>query len=673
MARLCSSSSLHFASLRFTSLRFACGIRQSKSSSVSRSHSSDNREEVAMTLEMILRTAGLESLAPRLRAAGVTDPRQLSDSLLQQLGVDDAAARAALLQAMARVADPLVAGGATMHAAAPGPSTPLSLDALAIGATMHEGVAQASAMSDTDRATSNSREPAVRDAIGEGTKLNGRYYLVKEIGRGAMGVVYKAIDEATKEECAIKVILPELADSPGIVDLMIQEAARAQKLRSEHLLSINHVETGHQPFIVMEYVDGGTLTDLWRDHRRQMPPADVQRILGQVLEGLTFLHGRKLIHRDIKPDNIMIGRDGSVKVADYGVAASLREQRRNSQAAGTPVYMAPELLAGDPDVDGRADLYALGMMGHQLLLGGFPFTGTSLDDIRAWHSSPRRDLGALTAAPCGAVFAKALSHDPRERFQSAGEMREALLATAANSGAPAPFVGSAPIPSFATAPTIPPASPPPPATVPPPDAAPVTPVVAVRSSAESSPARGRSVGLPLMAVALAIVGGGIWQWRSSTGREETARAAELQKQVPATTAIITTTATTTKAPNTTTTAAAAAPTVAAIRDQKPRKSSLRGACARQPSITVVANANLAASEGERVRAVLQSAGCTPPPVKTSLQERTASIVYARDVNDEAARSVAIAAGLSVAKIDWPTTSPIVFAVGTDRPLLGENF
>ena len=268
---------------------------------------------------------------------------------------------------------------------------------------------------------------ATAPTLAVGQKLLGRYYLVKELGRGGMGTVFKAVDEVTKTDVAVKALNPEIIASPYAAEMLLKEAAMAQSLSHPNLLRINHVEAGVNPFIVMEYVDGETLTTVWEESQRSVDPVVARQILSQILSGLDYLHSKRLIHRDIKPDNILVSRAGDVRITDYGIARTIKEQMSKADASGTILYMSPEQIRGEP-CDARSDLYSLGIMIFQLVEGRFPFSGTSTDDIRAWHlEAPRQSVSFARAEPAfQTVIKKLIAPDKESRYSSAQEVRLAL-------------------------------------------------------------------------------------------------------------------------------------------------------------------------------------------------------------------------------------------------------
>lgn len=625
-------------------------------------------------LEMALKAAQAQEHLASFQMADVTDDRlhTVTDSVLQGLGVGDAGTRGRILAEFARIAthsaspngSDALAGGATMHAgfAAPAPrqGTAGASDLLAASATMHAGSGAAALA-----ATANTN-PGSAPPLEVKQKLNDRYLLRAKLGEGAMGAVFKALDEKTDQDVAIKVILPEFVGSSDAVRLFVDEAKKAMRLAHPHLVKVNTIEGGAYDFIVMELIDGGTLTDIWKDRRRKIPPDELKRILLQVLDGLGYLHEQGMVHRDIKPDNIMMTSQGKAKIADYGVAATMREQRRAANAAGTPNYMAPEQFGGDPDLDGRADLYSVGMMGYELLLGKLPFEGKTLAEISTWHQSPNRDLSALKSIPYGDVLAKALAVNPDDRWEDATAMRAALKAAGDMTSARA---APSPAPGPPLAATMPAA----------------TPVAPPQTQQSSIGAVAVVAGLLLAAGGGAFVMmGGKSETKAGTVTAGTSasdkywisagsknigpydvvalRAYVDDGRIKRDTQLLKDGTTTwipagrmpdlfAPLPDA---AAAAAPAVTSL--------DLRGACSKQPVVSVVANPELIATTGEQIRSALANAGCSPGVVSALPSPRSATVVFARDPADPAAKAFADVLGAPIER-NTISSSPVLIAIG----------
>jgi predicted Ser/Thr protein kinase len=256
--------------------------------------------------------------------------------------------------------------------------------------------------------------------------LNQRYRLDAEIGRGGMGVVYRAHDMLLDRTVAVKVLTRRGLGSQGRARLL-REAQAAAKLNHPNIVTVYDAgETDGLPFIVMEYIPGASLHD--------QPPAEIERIVSvaqQLCAALGHAHEHGIIHRDLKPENVILEADGTVKLMDFGLARSREASRLTQEDAlvGTTFYLAPEQALG-AELDGRADLYALGVLSYELLAGRLPFTGDDPLAVISQHlhapvvppSTFRTDLPAALEA----IVLKLLAKDPAGRFASAGEVALAL-------------------------------------------------------------------------------------------------------------------------------------------------------------------------------------------------------------------------------------------------------
>ncbi|HZF68547.1 MAG TPA: serine/threonine-protein kinase, partial [Gemmatirosa sp.] len=209
------------------------------------------------------------------------------------------------------------------------------------------------------------------------------YELDREIGRGGMGIVYRARDRRLKRFVAIKILPPELAFRSDIKTRFLREAETAAQLTHPHIVPIYAVdEAAGLVFFVMACVDGDNLGKRIHD-RGPLPIPAVRRILAEVADALAYAHARGVVHRDIKPDNILLDTDEDrALVTDFGIARAIIEGSdarltATGMAIGTPAYMSPEQSAGDREIDGRSDLYALGVVAYQMLAGELPFQATS--------------------------------------------------------------------------------------------------------------------------------------------------------------------------------------------------------------------------------------------------------------------------------------------------------
>ncbi len=269
--------------------------------------------------------------------------------------------------------------------------------------------------------------------------LAATYDVEREIGRGGMGVVYRAIDKRLKRPVAIKLLPPELAFRRDVRQRFQREAETAAQLSHPNIVPIYSVdEIGNLVFFVMACVDGDNLATQLRK-RGPLPPTEIQRYLMEVADALTYAHARGVIHRDIKPDNILIDAlDGRALVTDFGIARAAEggeggdgsRLTATGLAIGTPAYMSPEQASGDRDIDGRTDLYALGIVAYQMLAGEPPFTGNTTPVLLVKHLTetpvPVEERRPDTPPILAAMVMRLLEKDPSHRFQSAAEFAQAL-------------------------------------------------------------------------------------------------------------------------------------------------------------------------------------------------------------------------------------------------------
>src|SRR3954466_7733933 len=204
--------------------------------------------------------------------------------------------------------------------------------------------------------------------------LGPSYTLEGEIGRGGMGVVYHARDERLKRAVAVKVLPPELAFREEIRIRFLREAETAARLSHPHIVPIHSVGEGPEGLVyfVMAYVDGESLAARLK-RRERLPPEEARRILMETADALGAGHALGIVHRDVKPDNILLeGSRGRVMVTDFGIAKALSDTGTltgTGVAIGTPSYMSPEQAAGDAVIDARSDLYSLGVVAYESLIG----------------------------------------------------------------------------------------------------------------------------------------------------------------------------------------------------------------------------------------------------------------------------------------------------------------
>ncbi|CAN5248026.1 hypothetical protein BH09GEM1_BH09GEM1_15380 [soil metagenome] len=266
----------------------------------------------------------------------------------------------------------------------------------------------------------------------------GTQYLVDaEIGRGGMAVVYRATDLRLNRRVAIKVLPPELAFNADVRERFLREAQTAAQLSHPGIVPIYTVDEREGiVYFVMALVDGESLAErLTREPR--LPISEARRLLSAVADALAYAHEQGVVHRDVKPDNIMLERtSGRPLVTDFGIARAAQGDTRltvTGVAIGTPAYMSPEQALGERELDGRSDIYSLGVIGYQLLAGETPFKASNTPAMLVKHvSETPRPLPMLrpdTPAGLAHAIARALAKKPEDRWVNAGAFREAILDT----------------------------------------------------------------------------------------------------------------------------------------------------------------------------------------------------------------------------------------------------
>lgn len=265
--------------------------------------------------------------------------------------------------------------------------------------------------------------------------LEAQYDVEKEIGRGGMGIVYSGRDKRLKRAVAIKLLPPELAFRSEIRSRFLREAEMAAQLSHPHIVPIYSVdEREGLVYFVMALVEGENLgTRIARTG--PVNPEEARRMLREVGDALAYAHSQNTVHRDIKPDNILIdGATGRTMVTDFGIARAVSEGAESKLTAtgiaiGTPAFMSPEQSAGDRDIDGRTDLCALGIVAYQMLCGDLPFNATSAPALLVKHLSekpiPIEQRAAVPPDLARAVML-CLEKNPDDRFPSARAFVQAL-------------------------------------------------------------------------------------------------------------------------------------------------------------------------------------------------------------------------------------------------------
>jgi eukaryotic-like serine/threonine-protein kinase len=257
----------------------------------------------------------------------------------------------------------------------------------------------------------------------------GRYSIDRELGRGGMGIVYLAREVHLDRLVAIKLLPPEKATEPPLRERFLREARMAAKLSHPNIIPIHSVEeTGEFVYYVMAFVDGETLAHRVRT-RGPTPSAEGARVIREVAWALAYAHGQGIVHRDVKPENILLETStGRVLVADFGIAAA-RNERNADGIAGTPEFMSPEQALGK-EIDARSDLYALGATAFYAFSGRFPFEGNSVTEVLAKQvteaAPPLASLGLTVPRKIAAIVDRCLAKDAEHRPPNAEALAEQL-------------------------------------------------------------------------------------------------------------------------------------------------------------------------------------------------------------------------------------------------------
>ncbi len=262
---------------------------------------------------------------------------------------------------------------------------------------------------------------------------SGRYQVTHLIARGGMAMVYRAEDTLLSRAVALKILYPELSQDPLFVERFRREAQAAANLSHPNIVPVfDWGEDGGAYFIVMELVDGTSLAEMLRGGAT-LTAARSAQIVAQVAAALGYAHRSGVVHRDVKPGNILITRDGQVKVTDFGIAQAVSSEDHLAEAGsvmGTATYFSPEQAEGAA-VDGRSDVYSLGVVLYEMLVGRPPFVGDSPVDVSAQHVRsavpPLAQFSSTVPHDLEAIVMEALAKAPENRYQSADEMRADLM------------------------------------------------------------------------------------------------------------------------------------------------------------------------------------------------------------------------------------------------------
>ncbi len=265
-----------------------------------------------------------------------------------------------------------------------------------------------------------------------GRKLDNRYEILERIGSGGMAIVYKAKDNRLNRLVAVKILRGDLEQDEDFRRRFNAESQAVAQLSSPHIVSIYDVSKGGDTeYIVMELIDGITLKQ-YMDHRGRLNWREASHFITQIMRGLAHAHSKGIVHRDIKPQNIMVLRDGGIKVADFGIAVLENSaQTLTQQALGSVHYISPEQARGER-TDARSDIYSAGIVLYEMLTGKLPFEGDSPVSVAIQHLSATppapREINPEIPVQMELICMKAMAPDLNLRYQSAEEVIQDLEA-----------------------------------------------------------------------------------------------------------------------------------------------------------------------------------------------------------------------------------------------------
>jgi serine/threonine protein phosphatase PrpC len=277
-----------------------------------------------------------------------------------------------------------------------------------------------------------SETPASSDGIRLGEILDGRFRIEEMINQGGMSSIYKAIDLTTDHPVAIKVPMMRFESDPGFFSRFQREEGIGMSLDHPSILHYWPVEEKSRPYIVMEYLEGQTLSRLLHIVKR-LPVPDALRIASRICDALEYMHRRNVVHRDLKPQNIMICNDGTMRIMDFGISKALGQKRITfaglSSAMGTPDYMAPEQVKGKSG-DSRTDVYSMGAILYEMVTGSTPFEGANafivMNARLTGDPVAPRKLNPQIPPQVEEIILHAMERDPAQRYPTAQAMKAEL-------------------------------------------------------------------------------------------------------------------------------------------------------------------------------------------------------------------------------------------------------